>query len=180
LRIVTLALAFLALSTLAVAQSPNTEHTLQLDPGKKGQRASLEDVAWMVGSWEGEAFGGMVEEVWSTASAGTMMGMFKLVSGDAPSFYEFQLVVETEGTLELQLKHFHADFKGWEEKDDFISFPLVKLTESGAYFSGLTYLRQGPDKIQVFVALKQDGKTQEAGLLFHRVGSPANRVKGIE
>ena len=38
----------------------------------------LENLNWMVGHWQGEAFGGVCEEIWSPPSGGSMTGTFKL------------------------------------------------------------------------------------------------------
>lgn len=58
-------------------------------------------------------------------------------------------------------KDSNADFSGWEEKSEFVSFPLVKLTANAVYFDGLTYRRDGPDRIKVYVAIENDGVVQE-------------------
>lgn len=162
------AAAAACLASTAVAQSRNTENTLKLDDPASRPVATICQVAWMAGSWAGEAFGGAVEEVWTPPSAGTMVGMFKLTHGGKPSLYEFQLVVEEEGSLTLKLKHYNADFSGWEEKDGFVSFPLVELTKDAAYFGGLTYRRAGPDELEVHVALEREGELREERLVFRR------------
>ena len=41
-------------------------------------------------------------------------------------FQELMALVEVEGSLELWVKHFNADFTGWEEKADFVRFRLVE------------------------------------------------------
>lgn len=155
----------------AAAQVKVTEHTLKLDEGQKQPPATLEDVAWLVGSWQGEAFGGTIEEYWHPPSGGTMMGLFKLMNGGENQFYEFMLLVEEEGSLVMKLKHFHPDLKGWEEKDDYVSFPLVKVTEEGLYFRGLTFLRKGENEIQGYLALKSKGEVREEALAYRRVSS---------
>ena len=79
------------------------------------------------------------------------------------------LIVEDKGSLSVKLKHFNADFSGWEEQDGFVSFPLVKLTADAAYFDGLTYRRDGPDRLKVYVAIKKGEELHEEELLFHRI-----------
>jgi len=162
-------LIILGLGSVAFGQSQHTQNTLKLDDPSIRPKAAIENVSWLVGSWKGEAFGGTFEEVWTAASSGTMVGMFKLIHNNRPTMYEFELIVEEEGSLSVQLKHFNADLSGWEEKDKYISFPLVKLTENGAYFEGLTYLRDGPDRLKVYVVIGQGGKVYEEEILFHRM-----------
>ena len=61
-RLVT-GLVLLLLAVGAAAQSPRTEHTFKLDDPDNPPQASLVDVAMLVGSWTGTAFGKRFEEV---------------------------------------------------------------------------------------------------------------------
>ena len=155
----------------AAAQSRNTENTLRLDEGAERPAAVIEDVAWLAGSWAGEAFGGRFEDVWSEPSAGTMMGMYKVIQDGAPAFYELQLIVEQDGSLAWLVKHFSTDFTAWEEKDEYVTFPLVRLTEDTAYFSGLTVRRVSADELRVFLAMDQGGERAEVGMTYRRAGT---------
>lgn len=141
------AVAVVAICTVASAQS--------LDDSSDRPSATFEDIAWMIGSWQGEAFGGRVEEDWLEPSGGTMTGVFKLMSGEQASMYEFMMIVEDGASLELRLKHFDADFSSWEEKADFVSFPLIELTEDAAYFEGLSYRKIDGDRLLVHVSLAE-------------------------
>jgi hypothetical protein len=152
----------------AAAQSQQTEHTLALGETGARPRATIDRLAWLVGHWEGEAFGGTFEESWSPPSVGTMVGSFKLKHDGKPTMYELFLLVEEEGTLTIKLKHFDPDLKGWEEKDDFVSFPLVKITDDAAHFDGLTYVRRSTDEIAVFLAIRKDGTLSEETLIYRR------------
>ena len=152
-----------------MAQSKNTPNTLALDDPDTRPEAKIEDVAWMAGNWKGEAFGGLSEEVWSPPNGNAMMGMYKSVKGDNVVFYELIIIVEESNSLVLKLKHFNADLTGWEEKDEFLSFPLVKLTPTEAYFAGQTYRKLDDNRVQVFVAIRQGEKIIEVELLYSRV-----------
>ncbi len=146
-------IAVVFLGAAAEGQSRNTEHTLKLDDPLLQPTASFDDIDWMVGSWEGEGLGGAFEEDWMPPSAGTMTGVFKLIHDGRPSMYEFMLIVEENDSLSIQLKHFNSDFESWEEKSEFVSFALVKLTEDAAYFDGLTYRRLKNDRLAVHVSV---------------------------
>ncbi len=147
-----------------------TEHTLVLEEGERPP-ASIADVAWLAGSWQGEGFGGTIEEVWSDPSAGSMMGMFKLMHNGEPSMYELELIVEELDTLVLKVKHFEADFAAWEDKNEFLSFPLVKLTDGAAYFEGLTFIRVGADKLDVYLAAKKGDEFVERHIGYDRIAN---------
>ena len=153
-----LALALLLATALpAAAQGGATAHTLTAD-GAPPPPATLADAAWLVGAWEGEGLGGWNEEVWSAPAGGAMMGVFRHVKDGAVVFYEFMTLVETDGSLELRIKHFHPDMRGWEEKDDMVRFPLVRADAGTLWFDGLTLRRNDDDTMDAWVAFGSGGE----------------------
>ncbi len=155
-------------------QSSLTEHTLARD-SMQAAPASIEDFGWMAGRWEGKGFGGIVEETWNPAIGGTMIGSFRLVTEEGPDFYEFLLLAPENNSVVYKVKHFTPELKGWEEKDDYHSFPLVRVTQNAAYFHGLTILREG-DKCTHYLAMRRkDGSHREVSLEYHRRDSPQSQ-----
>ncbi len=65
-----LLLAVLLCAHRAFAQSQNTPHTLALDRPENMPTATLNDIAWIVGHFQGEALGGTFEEVWAPPFGG--------------------------------------------------------------------------------------------------------------
>ena len=126
--------------------------------------ATIAELSWIQGSWQGEAFGGQTEEVWSAPSAGSMMGMFKLISEGEISFYELMTIVETEGSLLLRIKHFDKDMNGWEEKDTSVEFPLVENKTNVVYFDGLTFKKISTRQMNVYVNIEGE----EVEFVFYR------------
>lgn len=174
--------SLLFLYTIPVTgQSYQTENTLSLDSPENAPKADIMDLNWMVGRWEGEGFGGIVEENWNPAIGGTMVGSFRLVKEGAPNFYELLLIVPERESLVYKVKHFNPDMSGWEEKDESVSFPLVRLVQDTAFFEGLTIIRIG-DQLQHFLAFKdKNGKTQEARLTYvRRKGFATPTIKEVE
>lgn len=150
------------------AQSVYTANTLQLDESGSGPKASIEDLAWFAGTWIGEAFGGRGEESWSAPSGGTMVGTFKLMIDGQVTLYELLLLVPENESVTMKVKHFSADFAAWEEKEGYLSFPLVKLEPQAVYFSGLTWRRVDEQTVEVFLALRRDGELTETKMLLRR------------
>ena len=149
-------------------QSSQTENTLSLDSPNNAPKAQIQDLNWMVGRWEGEGFGGIVEETWNPAIGGTMVGSFRLVKDNAPNFYELLVIVPKGESLVYKVKHFHPDLSGWEDKDESVSFPLVRLAQDTAFFDGLTIIRNG-DQLKHYLSFTdKDGKIQEANLKYSR------------
>ncbi|TXD84815.1 hypothetical protein ESY86_03730 [Subsaximicrobium wynnwilliamsii] len=123
---------------------------------EKPLEPKLENIAWLAGSWHGEAFGGQTEEIWSKPSGGSMMASFKLINDGKVSFYELEIIREIENSLILQLKHFDGELKGWETKDETIDFPLKKLTAKQMIFDGMSFKRVSDTEMNVFVDIKNE------------------------
>lgn len=126
-----------------------TQSNKQLEP-------KLKNIAWISGTWHGEAFGGITEEIWSEPSGGSMMATFKLINDDKVTFYEIEIIREINNTLILQLKHFNNDLKGWETKDETVDFPLKKITTNKVVFEGMTFEKITNTEMNIFVDIKND------------------------
>lgn len=138
----------------AAAVQGSTPNTMRLEPGASRTPARVADLGWLAGRWVGDGLGGQVEETWSQPQAGAMVGYFRLVKDGKPVFYEIMTLLEAEGSVEMRLKHVNPDMTGWEEKADYVTFKLIKHDDTGAYFSGLTFKRMGPDQIDGYLALR--------------------------
>ena len=145
----------------ASAQTKNTENTLLLPKGEKGQPAKVSDLEWIAGTWTGNALGGSVKEVWTRTDGGGLIGMFALVKEKKPVFYELLTFVVEDGQLLLKLKHFNPDLIGWEEKEKTVNFRFIKRNGNKFYFSGLTFENAGPDKLNIYLALRRGEKKWE-------------------
>jgi len=138
------------------------QHIKKYESKKGSPICSISRVSWLQGHWVGEAFGGPIEEFWSPPSGGSMMFAFKSTTVDGKvRFYEFGYIAEEEGSLVLRFKHYTAGLVGWEEKDKFMEYKLVEVTEDALYFDEFTFKRIADDKMVVFVVLNNNGKVQE-------------------
>lgn len=142
---------------------PRTPNTLTAPAEFPSPKASVQDMAWFAGSWDGDGLGGVTEEHWSEPAGGAMMGMFRLLKDGKPVFYEFLTLVEHEGSLLLKLKHFNPDMTGWEEKADSIRFRLLRAAPGEMAFDGITFRRSGLDTVKIFLAIRNrsDGAVRE-------------------
>lgn len=70
----------------------------------------------------------------------------------------------------LRLKHFHDDLKGWEEKNETVDFPLVKVTENRVYFDGFTFEKISDTEMNVYVVIGPEENLQEAKFPYKRKG----------
>ena len=158
----------IATSTAAYGAEPRTENTYKLSEGEERPAATIEDAAMLVGSWTGTAFGEKMEETWNPPSGGTMVGTFKLFSGDEPAMYEIMLLSVEDGTLSLKVKHFNPDFTAWEDKADYINFRLVAFSEDELHFGGISFYRRGDDAIDGYIVMKNADGIREEPLVYTR------------
>ncbi|WP_421763709.1 DUF6265 family protein [Ekhidna sp.] len=112
--------------------------------------------AWLAGSWTGDGFGGVSEELWSEPAVdGTMMGTYRHYKGDGSlNFYEF-MIMDSTG---LRLKHFNPDLVGWETKEDFVHFKAIEFTKDKIILKGLVFERKSDTEMEILLDLKDGDK----------------------
>lgn len=147
----------------------SAQETLQLTKGQQSPDATLEDVSWISGHWQGEAFGGIAEEIWSPPLGDSMMFVFKLVKDNKVSFYEIGHIQQVENTMILQLKHFQGDLKGWEEKDATVDFKLVKVEKNKVFFEGFTMELVNENEMNIYVLIEDGDSAEEVLFAYKRV-----------
>lgn len=166
-----LALILLALTLaggITTAQERQTEHTLKAVPGQRGPAATIADMAWLAGTWHGDGLGGTSEEIWSQPQGGVMMGMYRHMKDGKAVFYELLTLSEVNGSLEIRLKHFHPDLRGWEERDASVTFPLVAKRDGRFYFDGMTFVPDG-DRATIYLAIgEREGRVREETFRYTR------------
>lgn len=168
-RIFILALGFIICSNGLLLAQNTFPNTIFQEEGKDSPAADLNDIVWLAGHWQGEAFGGLTEEIWTPALGGSMMGSFKLVNDGEVSFYEFMSITEVNNSLILKIKHFTKELKGWEEKDETVDFKLVKVTPNRVYFEGFTMEKISKSEINLYVVIDHDGKKEEVKFPYQKV-----------
>ncbi len=131
---------------------------LLMDDGTGPASATIQDVSWLAGYWEGDGFGGKVVQLIAPASGSQMMGAFhaQSASGDT-TMYQFYTFLEKGDTVILRMKHFSSDFIGWEEKSDYAEFPLVVVDDRALYFDRLSFVETEPGRLEAAVDFKSGG-----------------------
>ncbi len=131
---ITAVLAFLA------AASASAQETRIGEEGFSSPPATLAELDWLAGQWVGNGIGDEpAMESWLPPTGPTMVGTFVQMNADGTiMFSEHMYLTQEGGSLTLKVKHFNADFTGWEEKDDMLNFRLVAIEPCAAYFNALT------------------------------------------
>ncbi len=123
----------------------------------------LNDLDWMAGTWRGTGFDGKVDEVWSQAAGGSMMGFFRLVSLEETMLYRFFVIEESKTGIELLFKNFRTGYEPLE-KDAPLRFKLTSATSEEAVFTNVDP-KQAPSELHY--------KKLEANALSLSVKNPA-------
>ena len=98
-----------------------------------------------------------------------MLGIYRHLTDEESNFSEFIQLKEEDGTVKLRLKHFNPDLSGWEEKDDYVEFPLVAVETGRAEFKGLIYEQLDNGGMKVTLTLHDKEKTWQEVFNFQRV-----------
>lgn len=133
--------------------------------------ATLDQIAWLEGQWQGTGLGGESHEAWLPPVNGQMAGIFHQSSNGELQFYEILQFVERDGSLVLRLKHFNRDLSGWEDNsaESAVEFPLVAIEGDTAYFSGLTYERDGEEGLNIYLRLRSGDETRVETFVLTRI-----------
>ncbi len=82
-RITIVLFALIAMSMIAQAQT----------------EASLENLSWLSGCWEGRQGNAVLEEIWSKPAGGSMLGLSRTVKGEQTVSFEFMQLRQENGVL---------------------------------------------------------------------------------
>ena len=146
------------------------------DGQQPAARASIAQVAWIAGDWQGEAGpGAFSQEVWAAPAGDCMMGMWRLVIDGKVKLFETLSITQEEGGPVLRLRHFGRDGVGWEERDKPLTLKVDQIGEGVVAFAGpgrsgplrIVYRRTGDDTMTV--AVEKDGGSEQ--FTFRRMGA---------
>jgi hypothetical protein len=141
----------------------------QTVPASSLASITLDQVSWIAGHWVNDDDGTLSEEVWTTPSGGSMLGMWRYVSDGKVRIYELLAISATPEGLVFRLRHFDPAFVGREDKDRALALKLARFEGRLAAFEGseysgqgtvrLTYRAKGEDGLGV--TLDKGGKSEE-------------------
>ena len=155
---------FLNLVTSGLAQQPAQK------PVEKPveNKASLADLAWLTGCWEGRQGEAVIEEVWSKPGGASMLGFGRTIKGGRTTSFEFMQIREENGNLTYM-----AQPQGGTR----VSFPLKNSVAAKMTFENkehdfpqrVIYERGGPDLLLVAIEGAYKGKEEREEYQMKRV-----------
>lgn len=160
------ALFLVALSSLGWLRTSEPQSEPPATPATSTKQAN--PVAWLEGHWVGDGFGGKAEEVWLAPVDGAMSCVFRLMHGGKVTLYELVTIVPKGDEWVMRLKHFHADMRGWEERDESLEWAYESLGEREARFGPVTYSLSKDDVLSVTVEVEAEEGTNVESLSFRR------------
>ena len=104
--------------------------------GQTSKPLSVDNLAWLTGSWQGPINGNILEETWLPPRAGTIVALVRSSNESGTNFVEIIIIKEINGTLELQLQLFDNSLKPINNNPH--SFELTKIENNYISFKGVT------------------------------------------
>jgi hypothetical protein len=90
-------------------------------------RFSLADFAWLPGRWQGQWGPRNVEQEWTPAKAGLMIGVYRIIEADKTLVVEILELSESPDGIKYRIRHFTPDLAPWEKAGDSAVLNLVSL-----------------------------------------------------
>jgi hypothetical protein len=76
--------------------------------------ASLADLSFLQGDWTSDRSGFVIEESWTDARAGVVLGTSRGAQAGAIRFIRFAVVEQAGGAVFMRFKRYNADYSAWE------------------------------------------------------------------
>ena len=131
---------------------------------------AVESIAWLTGCWERATRSGSVDESWTAARAGTMLGVSRTVRGDSTVAWEHLRIFRRGGRLvygALPSGQRYAEFTATEASDTLVVF------ENPAHdFPQRILYRPAGDSLHARIEGPHDGETRGVDFRFARVRCP--------
>ena len=128
-------------------------------------RATISDIAWLTGAWEGRNGPAVFEERWTPPGGGAMLAVSRTIKGDRMVAFEFLRIVERGGTLV-----YIAQPNGRPPTE----FALTRVTAESATFENAAHdfpkvIRYGKRADGSLEARVSDGAQRAETLVFRRL-----------
>lgn len=118
--------------------------------------ATLRDLDFLKGNWSSDRNGFVIEESWTDAQAGVILGMSRGVQNSSVRFLRFAVVEQSGDTVTMRFKRYNSDYSTWESDGPSV-MKLVKAGQSEAVFEATD---PASDVQRIVYRAKQDGSVE--------------------
>lgn len=136
--------------------------------GVPQSKASLSDLSWLSGCWQGREGSAVIEEIWSKPAGGSMMGMGRTVRGNRTVSFEFMQFREENGSLVFLPQPQGGARVSFPVKDSFagrVTFENLKHD----FPQRVIYERKGKALMWASIEGMQNGKAERQEFVMHKV-----------
>lgn len=123
------------------------------------REASLQNLAWLAGCWEGRQGQASIEEIWSKPAGGSMLGLGRTVKGGKTTAFEFMQFREENGSLVFLPQPGGGGRTSFPLKDSFGEKFTFENKEHD-FPQRVIYERKGPGSLLAAIEGTYQGKEQ--------------------
>ena len=131
-------------------------------------KATLEDVSWLSGCWDGRQGIAILEEIWSKPAGGTMMGLGRTVKENRTVSFEFMQFREEKGSLVFLPQPQGGARVSFPLKDSF-GARLTFENKEHDFPQRVIYERKGPGLLLAAIEGTQQGKVERQEFQMRKV-----------
>ena len=160
-----------ALLVLLFAAPAAAQRVRSLDKGASPP-ASIDQLAWLAGSWTGTGMGAAVAETYSAPLGGRITGHFTMADGNGGvAFTELVDYVPLGTSIAYRVRHFGPDMAGWEDKSGAASeHALLAIEGKRMFFDGMTLDHSRPGALEFHIRIvDKAGRTRDLTYRYRRV-----------
>jgi len=123
---------------------------------------SVKDLDFLTGRWSGTTEGFQTDEIWSSATNGSLMGVYREMKDSKTTFFEFMTIEQELKGPVLRLRHFKPGMIALDNEPTV--FLLAVLSPDKAVFEGgnkvrpirMTFEKKSDNKMEILLEHKRD------------------------
>jgi len=136
----------------------------------QANKATLNDVAFMHGHWQGTFNGGPIEAFWAKPAGDNLTGFIRMMKDDKVTMYEMLIFEQTENGPVVLVKHFKPGLIAVEEKEVSDRYRFIEAKKDWALFEKqdgsirIIYEKRGPNQMVLQRGKQENGNWTFADL----------------
>ncbi|PLK42340.1 DUF6265 family protein [Emticicia sp. TH156] len=140
----------------------------------QASKATLNDVAFIHGHWQGVFNGGPIEAFWAKPAGDNLTGFIRMMKDEKVTMYEMLIFEQTENGPVVLVKHFKPGLIAIEEKEVSDRYRFIESKKDWALFEKqdgsirIIYEKRGPNQLVIQRGKQENGNWTFADLFVFR------------